>query len=88
MNAYKYGHLIFEQEAETIHLEKRQHYFQHGSTGSEQVEECKLTFLSPCTKIKFMWIKDLHIKPDILKLTEKKGGKSLKYMSQGRLEQQ
>jgi hypothetical protein len=42
------------------------------------------TLLSPCTKIKFKWIRELHIKLHTLKLTEKKVGKSLKYMSQGR----
>jgi hypothetical protein len=31
-------------------------------------------FLSPCTKFKFKWIKDLHIKPDTLNLKEKKVG--------------
>jgi hypothetical protein len=35
-------------------------------------------FLSPCTKLKSKWIKDLHIKPDIVKLIEEKVGKSLK----------
>jgi hypothetical protein len=40
-------------------------------------------FLSPCTKLKTKWIKDLHIKPDILRLIEKKMGKSLKYMGTG-----
>jgi hypothetical protein len=34
-------------------------------------------FLSPCTKLKSKWIKDLHIKPDTLKLIEEKVGKSL-----------
>jgi hypothetical protein len=37
-------------------------------------------FLSPCTKLKSKWIKDLHIKPDTLELIEKKMVKSLKYM--------
>jgi hypothetical protein len=32
------------------------------------------SFLSPCTKLKPKWIKDLHIKPDTLKLIEEKGG--------------
>jgi hypothetical protein len=50
--------------------------------GSQHVEECK--FLSPCTKLKFKWIKDLHIKPDTLKALEKKVGKSLKHMDTGR----
>ena len=34
-------------------------------------------FLSPCTKLKSKWIKDLHIEPETLKLIEKKVGKSL-----------
>jgi hypothetical protein len=32
-------------------------------------------FLSPCTKIKSKWIKELHIKPETLKLIEEKVGK-------------
>jgi hypothetical protein len=35
-------------------------------------------FLSPCTKLKFKWIKDLHMKPETLKFIEEKVGKSLK----------
>ena len=37
-------------------------------------------FLSPCTKLKSKWIKDLHIKPDTLKLIEEKVGESLEDM--------
>jgi hypothetical protein len=37
-------------------------------------------FLSPCTKLKSKCIKELHIKPDTLKLTEKQVGKSLEHM--------
>jgi hypothetical protein len=37
-------------------------------------------FLFPCTKLKSKWIKDLHIKPEALKLIEEKVGKSLKLM--------
>ena len=40
-------------------------------------------FLSLCTKLTSKWIKDLHIKPDTLKLIEEKVGKSLKYMGTG-----
>jgi hypothetical protein len=32
-------------------------------------------FLSPYTKLKFKWVKNLPIKPDTLKLTEEKWGK-------------
>ena len=40
-------------------------------------------FLSPCTKVKSKWIKELHIKPETLKLIDEKVGKSLEYMSTG-----
>jgi hypothetical protein len=39
--------------------------------------------LSPCTKLKSKWIKDLHIKPDTLKLIEKKVEKNLEHMGTG-----
>jgi len=41
-------------------------------------------FLSPCTKLKSKWIKDLHIKPDVLKLVEEKVGKTLELMGTGK----
>jgi hypothetical protein len=34
-------------------------------------------FLSPCTKVKSNWIKELHIKPETVKLIEDNVGKSL-----------
>ena len=34
-------------------------------------------YLSPCTKLKSKWIKDLNIKPDTLNLTEEKVGNNL-----------
>jgi hypothetical protein len=37
-------------------------------------------FLSPCTKLKSKWIKELHIKTETLKLIEEKVGKSLEDM--------
>jgi hypothetical protein len=40
-------------------------------------------FLSPCTKVKSKWIKELHIKPETLKLIEDKVGESLEDMSTG-----
>ena len=43
------------------------------------------TFLSPCTKLKSKWIKDLHIKSDTLKLRGEKWGKSVKYMGTGEI---
>jgi hypothetical protein len=39
--------------------------------------------LSPCTKVKSKWIKELHIKPETVKLIEDKVGKSLDDMGTG-----
>ena len=40
-------------------------------------------YLSPCTKLKFKWIKELNIKPDTLNLIEEKLGKSLELIGTG-----
>jgi hypothetical protein len=40
-------------------------------------------FLSPCTKVKSKWIKELHIKPETEKLIEVKVGKNLEDMGTG-----
>jgi hypothetical protein len=40
-------------------------------------------FLSPCTKLKYKWIKELHIKPETLKLIKEKVGNSLEDMGTG-----
>jgi hypothetical protein len=40
-------------------------------------------FLSPCTKVKTKWIKELHIKPETVKLIKGKVGKSLEDMGTG-----
>ena len=47
-------------------------------------------FLSPCTKLKYKWIKDLNIKPDLMNLIEEKVRKSLELNSsaQGKFPEQ
>jgi hypothetical protein len=40
-------------------------------------------FLSPCTRLKSKWNKELHIKPETLKFIEEKLGKSLKDLGTG-----
>jgi hypothetical protein len=40
-------------------------------------------FLSLCTKLKYKWIKELHIKPEILKFIEEKVEKNLEDMGTG-----
>ena len=39
---------------------------------------CIDPFLSSCTKLNSKWLKDLHIKPDTLKLIEMKLGRGVK----------
>ena len=39
--------------------------------------------LSPCTKLKYKWIKNLHMKPDTLKLIEKQLWKNFELMDTG-----
>ena len=41
-------------------------------------------YLSPCTKLKPKWIKDLNIKPYTLNLIEEKVEKSLEFIGTGR----
>jgi hypothetical protein len=41
------------------------------------------SFLSPCTKLKSKSIKELHIKPETVKLIEEKVWKSLEDMGTG-----
>jgi hypothetical protein len=40
--------------------------------------------LSPCTKVKSKWIKELYIKPESVKLIEEKVGKASKIWAQGK----
>jgi hypothetical protein len=84
-NPHTYGHLIFEKGAKTIQWKKdsifdKWCWFNWRST----CRRMKINpFLSPCTKLKSKWIKDLHIKPEILKLIEEKVRKNLEYMGKG-----
>jgi hypothetical protein len=41
------------------------------------------TFLSPCTKLKSKWIKNLYRKPETLKPIEEKVGNILEHMGTG-----
>jgi len=66
-------------------MEKRQHFNQWSwfNWRSAYRRTQIYPFLSPCTKFKTKWIKDHHIKPNILKLIEEKVRKSLKHIGTG-----
>ena len=79
MNPHTYGHLIFDKGAKTIQWKKDSIFNKwcwfNWQSGCKRIQIDP--FLSPCTKLKSKWIKNLHIKPDTLKLIEKKVEKSL-----------
>jgi hypothetical protein len=85
LNPHTYGHLIFGKGAKTIQWKKESIFNQW------YWHNCRLSyrrmgidpFLSPYTKVKSKWIKELHIKPETLKLIEEKVGKTLEHMGTG-----
>jgi hypothetical protein len=85
MNPHTYGHLIFDKAAKTNQW-KKDSIFIKWCWHNWQLT-CRRTqidpFLSPCTKVKSKWIKELHIKPETLKLIEEKVGKTLEVMGTG-----
>jgi hypothetical protein len=78
MNLHTYCHLIFDKGAKTIQWKKDSIY--NKWCWHNWWLSCRRMrtdpFLSPCTKLKSKWIKDLPIRPESLKLTEKEVGKS------------
>jgi hypothetical protein len=85
MNLNSYSHVIFDKGTKTIKW-KKDSIFNKWCWHNWRLSCRKMQidpFLSPCTKLKSNWIKDLHIKPDTLNLIEYKVGKSLKHMGTG-----
>jgi hypothetical protein len=85
MNAHTYGHLIFDKGAKTIQW-KKDSIFNKWCWHNWWFLCRRMPidpFLSPCIKVKSKWIKELHIKPDTLKLIEEKVGQSLEDMGTG-----
>ena len=86
MNPHTYGYLIFDKEAKTFQWKKDSIFnkccwFNWKSTCRRmQIDP----FFSPCTKLKSKWIKDLHIRPDTLKLIEKKVERASSTWAQGK----
>jgi hypothetical protein len=87
MNSHTYVHLIFDKGAKTNQWNEdsifnKWCWFNWRSLCRRmQIDP----FLYPCTKLRSKWINDLHIKPDTLKLIEKKVGKSLEHLSTGEI---
>jgi hypothetical protein len=85
MNQHTYGHLIFDKGAQNCPVEKDSIFNKwcwHNWWLSCRRIRIDL-FIFPCTKVKSKWIKELHIKPETLKLIEEKVGSSLEDMGTG-----
>jgi hypothetical protein len=86
MNPHTYGHLIFGKGAKTIQC-KQESIFNKWCWHNWWLSCRRIRidpFLSPCTKVKSKWIKELHKKPETVKLIDEKVGKSLEDMGTGR----
>jgi hypothetical protein len=82
INPHTYGHLVFDKGAKTIQW-KEDSIFNKWCSHNWQLSCRRMQtdpLLSLCTKLRSKWIKELHIKPETLKLIEEKVGESLKYM--------
>ena len=73
INSDNYRHLSFDKPE--THTEK-QTVLVFNNSGCLHVEECN-PYLSPCTKLKSKWIKDLNIKTETLNHIEEEIGNSL-----------
>jgi hypothetical protein len=85
MNPHTYGHLIFDKGAKTIYW-KNDSIFNKWCWHNWWLSCRRMQIdpvLSPCSKVKSKWIKELHIKPETMKLIEEKVGKSLEDMGTG-----
>jgi hypothetical protein len=85
MNPPTYGHLIFDKKAKTIQW-KKDSIFNKWCWHNWWLSCRRMRidpFLFPCTKVKSKWIKEIHIKPETLKIIEEKVGRSLKNIGTG-----
>jgi hypothetical protein len=76
MNPHIYGDMIFDKGAKSIQWRKDS-IFNKWCWLDWWLSYIKMQidpFLFPCTKLKCKWIKELHTKPETIKLIEEKVG--------------
>jgi hypothetical protein len=85
MNPHTYGYLILDKGAKTIQWKKDiifNKWCWHNWWLSCRRIQVDL-FLSPCSKIKYIWSKELYIKSETLKLIEESMGKHFEDIGTG-----
>jgi hypothetical protein len=87
-NPQNYHHLIFDKGAKTIQW-KKDSIFNKWCWHNWQISCRRMQidpFLSPCTKVKSKWIKELHIKPETLETNKGESGeKPQRYGHRGKI---
>ena len=82
-----YRHLIFDKKAKNIQWKKESIFNKWYWSNWQWQSVCRKMkidpYLSPCTKFKYKWIKDLNIKSDTLNLIEEKVEKNLELIGTG-----
>ncbi|XP_076422449.1 membrane-associated guanylate kinase, WW and PDZ domain-containing protein 2 isoform X12 [Peromyscus maniculatus bairdii] len=85
INPHTYGHIIFDKEAKSVQWKKESIF--NKWCWHNWISACRRLqidpYLSPCTKLKSKWIKDLNINPATLNLLEEKVGNSLERLGIG-----
>ncbi|KAL6094024.1 hypothetical protein STEG23_013273 [Scotinomys teguina] len=85
INPHRYENLIFDKDAKTVKWKKESIFYKWCC--HNWMATCRRLqidpYLSPCTKLKSKWIKDLNINPVTLNLTEEKVGSTLERIGAG-----
>ncbi|KAL6083913.1 hypothetical protein STEG23_020812 [Scotinomys teguina] len=85
INPHRYENLIFDKDAKTVKWKKESIF--NKWCWHNWMATCRRLqidpYLSPCTKLKSKWIKDLNINPVTLNLIEEKVGSTLERIGTG-----
>jgi hypothetical protein len=86
MNPHSYAHLIFDKDAKNIQWKKDSLF--NKCCWEKWLFACRKlkldSCLSTCTSINSKWIKNLNIRPEILKLVYKRAGNTLETVGIGK----